>query len=194
MPKDLTGVKNGQLPDKLLVPIKPFGKMHKIAAIHWEAMRLHAEKDGIKFTHVGDYRPYEAQVNLFKERYRKAEDRDYLDPAKKSKGLADPKRITRNWEGQLYLLKNGFAPAGTPATSNHGWGLAIDVALVVNGKTQPITSDPDGKGGFKDGVEWLKQHADDYGFSWEVKDGAQAEAWHIRYHVGDGVPPYLKTA
>ena len=31
-------------------------------------------------------------------------------------------------------------------------------------------------------------NADKYGFSWEIKEGAQAEAWHIRYFTGDKIP------
>jgi LAS superfamily LD-carboxypeptidase LdcB len=86
------------------------------------------------------------------------------------------------------MLKKGMAPAGSPGTSNHGWGLAIDAAVIVDGKTIAITSDPDGKGGFKSGLEWLMANALKYGFSWEIKDGAQAEAWHIRYFTGDKIP------
>jgi LAS superfamily LD-carboxypeptidase LdcB len=31
-------------------------------------------------------------------------------------------------------------------------------------------------------------NAHKYGFSWEIKEGAQAEAWHIRYFTGDKIP------
>jgi len=175
LPKDLKGVANGKLPDSILKPIAIGGKLHHLAAAAFNAMTKAAKADGINFKHVGDYRPYDAQLSLFKQRYVKGDS-------------GDPRKITRTFEGEKWMLKAGMAPAGSPGTSNHGWGIAIDVALEVGGKLLSITSDPDGKGGFKDGVEWLMKHADTYGFSWEIKEGAQAEAWHIRYYPGDNVP------
>lgn len=175
LPKDLKGVANGKLPDSILKPIAIGGKLHHLAAAAFNAMTKAAKADGINFKHVGDYRPYDAQLSLFKQRYVKGDS-------------GDPRKITRTFEGEKWMLKAGMAPAGSPGTSNHGWGIAIDVALEVGGKLVAITSDPDGKGGFKDGVEWLMKHADTYGFSWEIKEGAEAEAWHIRYYPGDNVP------
>ena len=60
-----------------------------------------------------------------------------------------------------------MAPMATPATSNHGWGLAVDV-WSANGKR----------------LDWMLQNCDKYGFSWEV----QSEPWHIRYVCGDILP------
>lgn len=178
LPKDLKGVKNGELPQPLLKKITPHGTMHHIAAKHWEAMKKAAAADGVNLTHVGAYRPLTEQVSLFQKRYVKGDS-------------GDPRKITRTWNDVVYMLRKGMAPAGTPGTSNHGWGLAIDAALLVAGQTVAITNNPDGKGGWASGLDWLLKHADHYGFSWEIKEGAQAEAWHIRYHCGDGVPPYL---
>jgi LAS superfamily LD-carboxypeptidase LdcB len=55
----------------------------------------------------------------------------------------------------------------TPATSNHGWGLAVDVWGANNGR-----------------LDWMLQNCDKYGFSWEI----QSEPWHIRYVCGDKLP------
>lgn len=176
LPKDMKGLENGKLPEKLLKPIKPSGKLHHLAADAWEAMRVAAERDGITLAQVGDYRPYERQLSLFKERYVKGDS-------------GDPRKITRKFNGETWMLKKGMAPAGSPGTSNHGWGLAIDAALKVNGRIVSIMQDPDGKKkGVKSGLEWLFANADKYGFSWEIKEGAQAEAWHIRYYPGDKIP------
>ena len=176
LPRDLKGVENGKLDPKLLKAIKPGGKLHHLAANAWEAMRVAAEKEGITFAHVGDYRPYDAQLSLFKQRYVKGDS-------------GDPRKITRKFNNEVWMLKKGMAPAGSPGTSNHGWGLAIDIALKVGGKVVSIMEDPDGKGeGVKSGLEWLFKNADKYGFSWEIKEGAQAEAWHIRYFPGDKIP------
>lgn len=175
LPADLKGVTNGKLPANLLAPIKPNGELHILAARAWKAMRHDAKVAGILLGHVGAYRPYDQQLSLFNQRYVKGDS-------------GDPRKITRTFKGETWMLKKGMAPAGSPGTSNHGWGLAIDAAVIVNDKTIAITSDPDGKGGFKSGLEWLMANALKYGFSWEIKEGAQAEAWHIRYFTGDKIP------
>lgn len=175
LPKDLNGISNGKLSDEMLVDIKPNGQMHKLAASAWAAMRSAAKKDGYILGHVGAYRPYDQQLSLFKDRYVKGDS-------------GDPRKITRTFNGETYMLKAGMAPAGSPGTSNHGWGLAIDAALIIDDRTVQITADPDGKGPLKSGLDWLLANANKYGFSWEVKEGAQAEAWHIRYYPGDAIP------
>lgn len=175
LPKDLKGIENGKLPANLLIAIKPNGQMHHLAARAWRAMRHDANVDGVLLGHVGAYRPLEQQLSLFLQRYVKGDS-------------GDSRKITRKYKNEVWMLKKGMAPAGSPGTSNHGWGLAIDAAVIVNKKTIPITSDPDGKGGFKSGLEWLMKNALNYGFSWEIKEGAQAEAWHIRYFTGDKIP------
>lgn len=158
LPKDMKGVKNGEIPSKLLVPIDG-GHLHHLAADAWYAMAVTAKAKGIllKPTSRWDlYRPYERQEALFLARYQL------------KKRLT---KVTRQWKGKVWYLKKGVAPAGVPGTSNHGWGLAIDVAY-CSGKT----------------LRWLLKNAADFGFSWEVKEGANAEAWHIRYHCGDNIP------
>lgn len=181
LPKDLKGIENGKLKPDMLVDIKPNGKMHKLAAQAWEAMRLAAKEDGYTLCHVGAYRPYEDQLALFKDRYVKGDS-------------GDPRKITRKFENEVWMLKKSMAPAGSPGTSNHGWGLAVDAALLVDGKITQITTDPDGKKGPLDsGLDWLMANADKFGYSWEIKEGAQAEAWHIRYYPGDDVPEAVKA-
>jgi LAS superfamily LD-carboxypeptidase LdcB len=86
-------------------------------------------------------------------------------------------QVTRTYKGKTWYLKKGVAPAGTPGTSNHGWGLAIDVANASGKRLDWLLGD-----GF------ATSNALKFGFSWEVKDGANAEAWHIRYVCGDKLP------
>jgi len=175
LPSDLKGQENGKLDPKILRDIEPHGKMHRLAAKSWKAMCINAKKDGVILTHVGAYRPYEDQLKLFMDRYVKGDS-------------GDPRKITRKFDNATWMLKAGLAPAGSPGTSNHGWGLAIDAALMVAGKLVNITGDPDGKGPLKSGVDWLMDNAIPHGFSWEIKSGSQAEAWHIRYFCGDNLP------
>ena len=178
LPKDLRATPNGKLSRLQLRKIKPQGGyLYKSVAPHWEAMRKAAKKDGVNLTHVGAYRTYEEQVRLFAVRFSK-------DPT------GDKRGITRRWHGQTWYLRRGMAPVAVPGTSNHGFGIAIDCALLVGREVLPITANPDGKGGWASGVDWLLRNAHRFGFTWEIADGPGAEPWHIRYVLGDAPPPY----
>ncbi len=164
LPKELTKVENGKLDAKVLNKVKCGGIMFHTAAVKFNEMYDAAIKDGIKFKNVGDYRSADAQLKLFKERYRLAEDRDWAD---KKKGiLVDPDRVKRSYDGQTWLLRNGFAPCSSPQKSNHGYGLAIDLD-VTNKKT----------------LEWLCANAPDFGFYLQSDDPSsrEFEAWHWQY-------------
>ena len=171
MPSDLAGQKNGELKPALLRDIKaPNGKLHSLAATAWNAMQLAAYFDGIELKHVGAYRPLKEQINLFNTRYSTEK-----TPRKP--------QVTRKYLGKTWYLKKGMAPAGVPATSNHGIGLAIDVNLSSGKELKWLLGD-----GF------MTSNALKYGFSWEVKDGPNAEAWHIRYICGDKLPQAVLEA
>lgn len=164
LPKELTKVENGKLNPKVLNKVKCGGIMFHTAAVKFNEMYDAAVKDGVKFKNVGDYRSAEAQLKLFKERYRLAEDRDWKD---KKKGiLLDTDRVKRVYNGETWLLRNGFAPCSTPQKSNHGYGLAIDLD-VTNKKT----------------LEWLCANAPDFGFFLQSSDPSsrEFEAWHWQY-------------
>jgi len=150
LPKDLHGQQNGKLDPKLLETIDG-GQMHHLAAKHFTSLAFAAKKAGfiLKPTSSADtYRSYATQLTTFFKRYD------------------NTKRATRTekFEGKQWWLKPGVAGAAVPGTSNHGWGLAVDIA-----HTTP------------DMIEWLIKHVDAYGFSWE----SQSENWHIRYYKGD---------
>lgn len=171
MPSDLAGQKNGELKPALLRGIKaPNGKLHSLAATAWNAMQLAAYFDGIELKHVGAYRPIKEQINLFNTRYSATK-----TPRKPE--------VTRKYQGKTWYLKPGMAPAGTPSTSNHGIGLAIDVANCSGKRLEWLLGD-----GF------MTSNALKYGFTWEVKDGRNAEAWHIRYVCGDTLPQAVLDA
>ena len=155
MPKDLKDQENGSLNAKLLKPITG-GKMHHLAADAFNAMSAAATKAKIELkpTSSADaYRPLSVQEAGFLKRY--------TNSAKGSVGTP------RKYKGKLWWLKKGFAPMAVPQTSNHGWGLAVDIADINQKK-----------------LEWLLQNAAAFGFSWEL----QNEPWHLRYVAGDSVP------
>lgn len=149
-PKDLAKIANGKLPQRLLAPAHGGGQLHHIAAAAWKKLVEAAAKDGVELDNVGAYRTYDQQVSLFKDRYQ---------------ATPNGSKTTRRWNGITYYLKQGKAPSATPGTSNHGWGLAIDVANIGSGKR----------------LEWLLKNAPQMGWSWEM----QEEPWHIRYVKGD---------
>jgi len=171
MPSDLKGEANGNLKPSLLRDIKaPNGKLHHLAATAWNALQLAAYFDGVELKHVGAYRPLSEQIALFNNRYE----------AQKTGRVPE---VTRVYNGKTWYLKKGMAPAGTPSTSNHGWGLAIDVASASGPRLEWLIGD-----GF------MTSNALKFGFSWEVKSGANAEAWHIRYVCGDKLPEAVLEA
>lgn len=155
LPGDLAKISNGKVPARLLTKLSTGGHLHHVAARAWESMRQEAAKAGVELTHVGAYRSYEEQVHLFRKRYQ---------------ATANGAKVTRRWGGITYYLRPGNAPSATPGTSNHGWGLAIDVASA----------------GEERRLRWLLEHAVSFGFSWEVADpnNPNFEVWHLRYHAG----------
>ena len=157
LPKDLKKAENGRLPAAILVDISGGGKLHHVAARAWEAMHDAAMSavgvKPFKPTSIADaYRTFPQQLAGFMSRY-----------------VEEPNgsETTRHYLGKKYWLKEGMAPMAAAGTSNHGWGLAVDVSGANNGR-----------------LDWMLQNCSKYGFSWEV----QSEPWHIRYVCGDKLP------
>jgi len=170
MPTDLKGRSNGLLPKELLRPIKPTGQLHHIAARAWHAMRDAAWKAGILLSLSQGYRTYSQQETLFKSRYTT----DVLSG-----------RPTKRWQGKVWYQRPRTAMAAVPGTSNHGWALALDLAIDADGDEAfewPVKSLD------KKAVDWLLKNADKYGFAWEL----QSEPWHLVYVAGDNLPQTVK--
>jgi len=159
LPAVLKGAENGRLPVSVLVDITGGGKLVSPAARAWEAM--HAEAmSGVgtkpfKPTSSADaYRSFPQQLAGFIARFL-----DAPGP--------NTTTTTRTHLGKKWYLKKGMAPMATPGTSNHGWGLAVDI-WSANGQR----------------LDWMMQNIAKFGWSWEV----QSEPWHIRYVAGDAIP------
>src|SRR5690606_19800620 len=115
------------------------------------------ERAGHVLVPFSTYRSYEAQRTLFLARYR-----------------TSPKANTdvKTWNGQTWYRHTG-ATTAAPGTSNHGWGLAVDVRVMRGGQAHPIDSPA---------LAWLLAgNALRHGFSWEI----QSEPWHLRFFAGD---------
>lgn len=177
LPSDLQNVENGKVPSSLIRKGAAGAYMHHRATIAWNAMCKAAAAEGVHLAHVGDYRSYDRQEALFLDRYVPR------------RTLRKPP-VTRKWQGKVWWLKVGKSPSGTPGTSNHGLGLAIDAAVLIKGKVQNITAALPKGTKYKTALQWLEQNAVRFGFCWEVADpkNPNFEAWHLIYYPGDKIP------
>ena len=164
MPADLRHQQNGVLVARLLknIDTPTQGKMHHKAATAFKCLALAAYFDGVSLDQVGAYRTLAQQLTMFKQRYSLTR---------------QGRNIKRKWNHQVYYLRDGFAPSSSPGKSNHGWGLAVDIADCSGAR-----------------LDWLLANAGRFGFTWEVKSGPQAEAWHIRYVAGDSGTRGIRNA
>lgn len=128
----------------------------------WKALSQTALRDGIVLaaTSLADsYRTYAQQRTLFLLRY---------GPDLTQYGC---KRWDSDGNGvsELWCKKDpSYATAAVPGQSNHGWGLAIDIANAAGAR-----------------LDWLEAHAVSFGWSWEL---VPEEPWHIHYYSGDAIP------
>ena len=84
----------------------------------------------------------------------------------------------RSYEAQVTLA--GIKPhlAAIPGTSNHGWGLAVDLGNPIAGGNSPE-------------YVWLRVHGPDYGWdnpSWAQLDGSKPEPWHFEFFAAGSIP------
>jgi D-alanyl-D-alanine carboxypeptidase len=155
VPKRLKRFGNGMLPNRILSPTDAGGLMYTIAAIDFNKMYEHAKRDGVILRSVGAYRSYERQEQVFRQRMT-------LD-----KQLAKKPLVRRIWKKKIWYLRF-LAPVAVPGTSNHGWGLAIDLNLTD-----------------KSVLPWMCRNAPKYGFYLQGKPftltgkpNPEYEPWH----------------
>lgn len=185
LPSALKSQINGKLDKSLLARVKTGGKMYKDAATAFNAMYNAAKAAGITLRNIGDYRSYEGQLAMFLDRYEPAKPND--------KRLANKRTVTRKFDGKTWILKKGKAPSAAPdptgkTGSNHGWGLAIDLA--VEGKKGQIVA----LAADKKALRWMCANAPLYGFYLQGSDprSPEFEAWHWQYVMGDSKPPVFE--
>jgi LAS superfamily LD-carboxypeptidase LdcB len=142
LPSTLRHVTPGELPAGLLVDVKPYGKLHPLAADAYMALRAAAFAAGVKTfkpTSRGDcYRSTTTQKAGFLARYQ-------------TQPIAGAS--TKKWNGVTYYLKPGNAMMAAPGTSRHNLGLAVDI------------SDASETGR----MNFMLVNLQAYGFTWEVK-------------------------
>lgn len=115
-----------------------------------------------RITSAGDaYRSYEIQERIFKQRYQPS----YIQYAA---GKVD----RRVWNGVAYYRKPGTAAAAVPGTSNHGLGIAVDVAHMSYNTTR-----------------WNQFALVATSLGWSNREGrAVNEAWHWVYARDTTIP------
>ena len=174
MPSAMNGLKNGQLPESMLARVKTGGRMYAPVVEEFNKMYDAALAAGHKLRNVGDYRSFQSQLNMFMDRYSTTD-------------FGRSPQVARQYEGKTWYLKPGKAPSAVPDPtgtkgSNHGWGLAIDLAYEDSaGKLR-------GMGGAC--FDWLCENAPKYGFYLQTSDRNSKwwEAWHWQYCLGDAKP------
>jgi LAS superfamily LD-carboxypeptidase LdcB len=158
IPLEHTLASNGKFATSKLTSIGGSATLLTPAAKSWLKMVAAAKKDGITLASAGAYRPYSTQVSLFTARYTTAK---------------IPTVDVRIWGGVRYYRKPGMAATAVPGTSNHGLGVAIDVANAFYAYGSPPSKI----------VSWLNKHAKKYG--WVRQDWTYTRAlwepWHWEY-------------
>jgi LAS superfamily LD-carboxypeptidase LdcB len=174
VPADLKGVENGKIPPRKLGKTVIGARLWRGAVPAFDRMYEDAKAAGITFVNVGDYRTYARQLAMFKDRY-----------ARKDQGRVP--KVTRVFEGKVYYLKPGKSPSAVPGTSNHGLGMAIDLAVKVGNETKPLGSSPVAE-------RWLRRNGPKYGFYLQSSNpnSPEFEIWHWQYCEGDNTPPALQ--
>ncbi|SKC81656.1 PASTA domain-containing protein [Krasilnikoviella flava] len=84
----------------------------------------------------------------------------------------------RTLESQIRLKATKGWLAATPGTSNHGWGLAVDLGLPISTGTSAEYT-------------WMRVHAPDYGWdnpSWAWLTGSKPEPWHFEFFAAGPIP------
>jgi hypothetical protein len=107
---------NGRINTSTLTPVpsQPHLRLRSGVATAWAALcALVLVTYGWVVTLTDAYRDYPAQERIFRQRYTTT----YL-----------PGRPSKVWLGKRWYLKAGYAAAATPGTSNHGYGITVDVA------------------------------------------------------------------
>lgn len=193
-PRVLQNQSNGDLEPSLLKPIGDRTSVLAVVADWYKVLQgefFKARGRHLSFTYGGGYRSWAAQHSLFLSRYEKVSYLTYaVTPADRRKvwpaelgehRAANPSKSY--WRKKVI----GTRPDGTkiypataavPGTSNHGVGLAIDLAIGTPQYAQPLNAGD---------RAWLEANVDRFGFSYE----STSEPWHIRYYVGDTCPSFI---
>ncbi|MDR2704109.1 MAG: D-alanyl-D-alanine carboxypeptidase family protein [Cellulomonadaceae bacterium] len=115
-------------------------------------------------------RPYAVQERIFRQRYELGN----------HAGKPGYTNDVRTWQGRKWTRRNGTAAAAVPGTSNHGQGLAVDVATKRTAATRARPHVVFSSFNDPDRLAFLKA-ARPHG--WDDTEGrAVNEHWHLTYY------------
>jgi len=184
-PSTSKAYENGKLPLSVLTQVRNVKTkcfVDLTAARAFEAcFDLGIKMLGITIKDVGDFRTFQEQINLFVDRYIPVSKDSYDDTPTEHRKIWLA-ASTYGYSSQ-YWIKNyakfGYWPAtaASPGTSNHGYGLALDIAQEYDDDTSP---DPITEAF----VGWLCLYAPRFGIYASLK----SEKWHWQYIRGDDIP------
>ena len=192
IPSTSINFENGKLPTAILkqIPnVKTNCVAEPTAARAFEAcFALAIQMLGITIKDVGDYRSFQAQMDLFIDKGPNTNGR-YI-PVTLSKYNDTPKEHRKIWAdataygySSIYWIKNynkfGYWPAtaATPGSSNHGRGLALDIAQEYDSDSSPDSIT-------EVFVGWLCVYGPKFG----IYASLASEKWHWQYVMGDDIP------
>lgn len=176
-PKDIEGLTPQQIGvchlTQVYFPGVGHDSLHRLAARAWVALTIAALAAG-KWTLTcagwgSALRAFATQERVFFQRYTPT-----YNPA------VNQIKHQRVYQGKRYYLRRGMIPVAIPGGGNHPLGLAVDGALLVNGKIIAWRSDAKF-------WAWLKANVTTFGFSFEHPDEGVDDP-HIRYVAGDAIP------
>lgn len=161
LPTNLANQPNGKLDPTLLYPVTGGGQLEAYTCWYYTILTQECAKANLVLTYTGTYRTYAQQVALWYQRMT-------------TQPVSNNSRI---WNGVVWYLRPGMASCAVPGTSNHGTGIAIDIAENGFGThAQPIT---------QHGLVVVAyiNAAHNLGFSWEGDPHSRLfEPWHIRHY------------
>jgi len=184
-PSTSKAYENGKLPLSVLAQVRNVKTkclMDLTAARAFEAcFDLGIKMLGITVKDVGDFRTFQEQINLFVDRYIPVS-RPVYDATSSAHRKVWPAALEYGYTS-IYWIKNypkfGYWPAtaASPGTSNHGYGLALDVAQEYDSDTAP-------DGITEAFVSWLCIFGPRFG----IYASLASEVWHWQYIRGDDIP------
>lgn len=172
-PAFLAAYENGKLPSNIMRSWDEDGLMFLPVSYAFQGLYLAASNAGhhLRADSTGRYRSYERQVALLHERYVPY----YVDGARDTNYVPAHFYNGKFYPAGTWWLKSG-AMAATPGTSNHGWGLADDMASDANA---------DNVGEFMSDalLTWMRDNAPKYGIGLETR----SERWHWHWIGGNAL-------
>ncbi|MFD6163697.1 D-alanyl-D-alanine carboxypeptidase family protein [Oerskovia sp. NPDC060287] len=156
-----TTFQNGEIPDAALTRLSTGHLLRADAAAGFEALATAFKAKFGKALVVTDaYRPKAGafgQIAIFEDRY----------PHPTYQGVNDRRGP---WKGKYWWRRTGTAAAAVPGTSNHGWGLALDLGSNVNklGTAEQL---------------WLVANGPRFGWVWPTwaRKIPTLEPWHYEF-------------